>query len=104
MFDELDHLREDARLAALLTHYAECGDADREAWQDRLMALDGVPPETLVKLHGALLAFDWLEQNTGTVPASRPDTVPQCYRITAAGQRALRKARLPADEDVADAA
>jgi hypothetical protein len=104
MFDELDHLREDARLAALMTHYAECGDADAEAWQDRLMALDGVLPETLVKLHGALLAFDWLEQNTGAVVAGGPGSVPQCYRITAAGRRALRKAKLPREDDLAEAA
>ncbi len=104
MFDELDHLREDARLAGLLTHYAECGAADREAWQDRLMTLDGVPADTLVKLHGALIAFDWLEQNTGATPDARPGAVPQCYRITPAGQRALRKARLPVEEDLAEAA
>jgi hypothetical protein len=104
MFDELEHLREDARLATLLTHYAEKGEADREAWQDRLMALEGVPADTLVKLHGALLAFDWLEQNTGITPVLRPAAVPQCYRITGAGRRALRRARLEADADEAEAA
>jgi hypothetical protein len=104
MFDELDHLREDARLAALLIHYAEKGAADREAWQDRLMALDGVPADTLVKLHGALLAFDWLEQNTGVTVVPRPAAVPQCYRITLAGQRALRRARRELDSDEAEAA
>jgi hypothetical protein len=104
MFDELDHLREDARLAALLQHYGEKGAADREAWQDRLVELDGVPAETLVRLHGALLAFDWVEQNTGATPALQVAPVPQCYRITLAGQRALRRVRREQDDDEALAA
>jgi hypothetical protein len=104
MIDELDHLREDTRLASLLTHYAEREAIDPEAWQDRLGELDGVPPETLVKLHGALLAFDWLEQNTGATPVLQPGAVPLCYRITPAGRRALRNAWRPRDEDEAQAA
>jgi hypothetical protein len=100
MFDEFDPLRADARLAALLAHYVELGAADREAWQDRVMGLNGVPPEGLVKLHGTLLAYDWLEQNTGVTPAGRPAVVPQCYRVTAAGRRALKASRQPDAEEV----
>jgi hypothetical protein len=101
MFDELDHLREDPRLAALLSHYAEKGVADREAWQDRVMELDGVAAEGLVKLHGSLLAYDWIEQNTGTTTALPGGGLPHCYRITAAGRRALRTAWLRRDADEA---
>jgi hypothetical protein len=94
MFDDLDNLREDDRLRILLEHYAELGAADREVWQDRVMELPGVPADALVKLHGRLLACDWLEQNTGVTPVLRPGGVPGCYRITGAGVRALKQARL----------
>jgi hypothetical protein len=90
MFDELEWLAESEHLFALLAHYAEPGLTDREAWQDRLMEMDGVRPEDLVKLHGELLACDWIEQNTGATPAPRAGTVPQCYRVTAAGLRAFK--------------
>jgi hypothetical protein len=101
MFDVLDHLREDSHLAALLAHYTERGAEDREAWQDRVMRLDGVASEALVKLHGSLLAYDWIEQNTGTTPLV-PGGVPrQCYRVTAAGRRAFRTAWVRPDADEA---
>jgi hypothetical protein len=101
MFDDLEHLRQDARLAALLSHYAEKGAADGEAWQDRVMELDGVAAEALVKLHGSLLAYDWIEQNTGTTAAVPGGGLPHCYRVTAAGRRALRTAWLRRDADEA---
>jgi hypothetical protein len=82
MFDELERLGKDDNLFALLAHYARPGAADREAWQSRLTAIEGVRPEELVKLHGELIAYDWVEQNTGEVPA--------CYRVTPAGLRAFR--------------
>ena len=104
MFDALEHLREDPCLAALLAHYAETGADDREAWQDRVMEWDGAAAEALVGLHGCLLAHDWIEQNTGVTPAARPGAVPQCYRVTAAGRRALTNARLRPDADEAEAA
>lgn len=63
MFDDLDRLRDNEVLSALLEHYA--GFAEREAWQDRLMQLDGADRNHLVRLHGELLAFGWIEQNTG---------------------------------------
>jgi len=49
------------------------------------MHLEGVAPPELVKLHGELIAFGWVEQNTGEVPI--------CYRITPAGSRAMRQAQ-----------
>ena len=106
MFDELDRLKESLELLHLLTHYAEVGAADRQAWQDRLMSLKGVEPKELVKLHGELIAYTWVVQNTGVVPVLKPGTVAGCYRITAAGMRALRQARgelLPEDEDESEA-
>jgi hypothetical protein len=97
MFDELDYLRESPDLQRLLGHYAEAGAADREAWQDRLMELEGVEPRELVRLHGLLLVFNWVEQNTGNTSACRSGVVPACYRITAAGLRATKLARGPAE-------
>ena len=47
----------------------------------------------LIWLHGQLLARGWLEQNTGATPVPRPGAVAACYRVTAAGLRALRQAR-----------
>ena len=57
------------------------------------MQMEGVEPKELVKLHGELIAFNWIEQNTGQVPIS--------YRITQAGQKALRLA-LESDSDEAE--
>ncbi|MHB1426856.1 MAG: hypothetical protein ACYC3I_27175 [Gemmataceae bacterium] len=104
MFDELDRLRDVKELFALLRHYQQAGQADREAWQDRLAEMDSVEPRQLVKLHGELLAYGWLEQNTGlTPPPSSPSNlggdkgggraVAGCYRITVAGVRALKQVR-----------
>jgi hypothetical protein len=91
--DEMQRLRESEALAWLLAHYADLGAADREAWQDRLMHLEGVEPRQLVLLHGELIAYGWLEQNTGSTAVLKAGAVPACYRITAVGVRALRQAR-----------
>jgi hypothetical protein len=93
MFDELERLGESEHLFALLAHYARAGAIDREAWQDRLMAREGARPEDLVKLHGELLAYDWIEPNTAGTVAPRAGAVLQCYRITAAGLRAFQQGR-----------
>ena len=90
MFHELDCLRESPELQRLLGHYAEAGAADRDAWQDRLMGLEGVEARELVRLHGLLIAFGWVEQHTGNTPTCRPGAVPGCYRVTTAGLRALK--------------
>jgi hypothetical protein len=91
MFDELERLAENAHLFALLAHYARAGVVDREVWQDRLMEMANIRPEDLAKLHGELIAYDWVEQNTGAAAAPRAGAVPQCYRVTPAGLRAFRQ-------------
>jgi hypothetical protein len=83
MLDDIQRLRSNPSLLQLLSHYADLGKEDREVWQKRLMQLDGVEPSELVKLHGELIAFSWVDQNTGHVPC--------CYRITLAGQRAIQQ-------------
>src|SRR5581483_5938285 len=99
MFDELQRLREVPGLLRLLTHYADAGAADHEAWQDRLMELAEVAPRDLVTLHGELIAHGWVEQNTGVTPHAQPGRVAGCYRVTPAGLRALRRAQSLADDD-----
>ena len=93
MFDALERLCGSEGLRALLAHYADRGRADRQAWQDRVLQADGLAPRELTKLHGELLAFGWVEQNTGSTPAPRRCEAPACYRVTPAGLRALRQAR-----------
>jgi hypothetical protein len=93
MFDEMERLRAAKGLCELLAHYAGLGADDRQVWQDRLGQVDGASARELVQLHGELLAYGWLEQNTGATPVLRKGSVPQCYRVTAAGRRALKQAR-----------
>lgn len=93
MFDELERLRTCEVLVRLLNHYAELGQVDRSIWQDRLMELDGVLTAELTRLHGELIAFDWIEMNVGFTTGKRPETVASCYRITLAGVRALKRAQ-----------
>lgn len=91
MLDDLDHLRENSSLLELLGHYAETGEENREAWQDRLMQLEGRAPRELTKLHGQLLGFGWIEQNTGHTPVLRPGSAAACYRVTHSGLKAFRE-------------
>jgi len=95
MIDELELLRQTPVLRKLLGHYAQLAGHDRTAWQDRLMQLDELPPREMTRLHGELIAFNWLEQNTAGCPGLRQGVVPCCYRVTTAGLRALKQA----DED-----
>jgi len=99
MFDELQLLRDSEPLSRLLNHYAQLGATDRDVWQDRLMSLEGVDAKELTKLHGELLAFAWIEQNTGATPRANPGVLAGCYRITPAGQRALKRAQTEPDSE-----
>jgi hypothetical protein len=93
MFDEMDRLRDMKALSALLAYYAELARPDRQVWQDRIQELHGVEARELIKLHGELIAYGWLEQNTGATPVLKPGSAPACYRITPAGLRALKQLR-----------
>jgi hypothetical protein len=103
MFDEGQLLVQESDLLRLLAHYAQAGAVDREAWQDRVMQLDGVAVEQVTRLHGRLLACDWIEQNTGMTPALKPGIVAQCYRVTTGGVRALKRALLQRDNEEVEA-
>jgi hypothetical protein len=93
MFNELERLRDVPELCELLTHYAEAAAPDRQAWQDRRAELGELGQRELVRLHGELLAYGWLEQNTGATPVLESGAARQCYRVTPAGLRALKQAR-----------
>jgi hypothetical protein len=82
MLDELDRLRNNPHLLNLLNYYAHLGQENREVWQARLMVIDGLDAADITKLHGELIAFSWVDQNTGHTPGG--------YRITSQGQRAIR--------------
>ena len=91
MFDESQRLQENPHLLFLLSHYAQQGTEDRAIWRDRVMQMESVEPKQLSVLHGELIAFDWIEQNTGQA-ISRPDgTLSSCYRITLNGLREFCK-------------
>ena len=92
MLNELERLRDVPELAALLAHYADAGAADRQAWQDRPAEFAGLGGREVVRLHGELLAYGWLEQNTGATPVLQAGPARQCYRATPAGLRALKQA------------
>jgi hypothetical protein len=93
MFDELERLRDTPDLLTLLGDYADLAAPDRQAWHDRRMQQDGCEGKQLSRLHGELMAYGWLEQNTGVVPAARKDQAPGCYRVTRAGIKALEQVR-----------
>jgi hypothetical protein len=92
MIDELERLGGNVHLLQLLNHYALLGAADRTIWQDRLMKIDGLGLRDLQRLHGELIAFGWIEQNTGMTPVLKLGTAAGCYRITTQGLRALKAA------------
>ena len=94
-FDGLERLRTKSDLRRLLTHYLELAESDRTAWQDRLMVMEGFERQELSKLHGELIAFGWIEQNTGNITVLRAEAVPGCYRITLAGLRAVKQIQAP---------
>jgi hypothetical protein len=93
MFNELERLRDVSGLHDLLDHYAGLAGPDRLVWQDRLLEMGSVAGRDLARLHGELLAYGWLEQNTGVTPLVRKGEAPGCYRVTPAGLRALKRFR-----------
>ena len=99
MDDDLERLAKDERLYRLLEHYHRVAGDDREAWHDRVMEWEGGSPADLARWHGALLAAAWVEMNTGATPALAPGHVAGCYRVTAAGRQALKRARVAENDD-----
>jgi len=91
MLDFPKRLRENAQLLALLSHYAQLGAEDRTVWQDRLMEMEGVDSKALTVLHGELIAFDWIEQNTGHALGKPDGTISGCYRVTQNGLWEFRR-------------
>jgi hypothetical protein len=87
MLDESQRLRENPHLLSLLSHYAQQGTEDRATWRDRLMQMEGIEPKQLSVLHGELIAFDWIEQNTGQASPMKDGVLANCYRITLNGLR-----------------
>ena len=94
MFDDLEILRENPQLLWLFSHYAKLAEPHRETWHGRLMEMEGVGATELAQLHGELIAFDWIEQNTGQTPC--------CYRLTFAGLRAYRELQMSLNEGASD--
>lgn len=87
MFGESQRLRENTHLLFLLSHYAQQGAEDWTTWRDRLMQIEGVDAKQLSALHGELMAFDWIEQNTGQATGMKGGSIANCYRITLNGLR-----------------
>jgi hypothetical protein len=93
LFDEMDRLAEVRPLYDLLVHYSTLGAENREVWQDRLAEMAGLDGRQLIRLHGELLAYGWIEQNTGLTPVLKLGAAPLCYRVTPSGLRAVKQAR-----------
>lgn len=93
MFDDIQRLQDDGQLANLLFHFADAGKADRYAWQNRVMAIEGVNPKELTRLHGELIAFDWIEQNSGHTATVAEPIGARCYRVTLNGLRTTAQLR-----------
>ena len=94
MLDDLERLRTSEPLRQLLMHYSRLAEPSREVWQDRLMSLDGVEARELTKLHGLLMAMDWIELKCGHFSAGTNSPAPGCYRVTNAGLRALKQVQV----------
>jgi hypothetical protein len=93
MFNELERLRDSGELFSLLSHYAELAVPDRQVWQDRRMQQEECAVREMMRLHGELIAYGWVEQNTGVATTLRAGEAPGSYRITPAGLRALKQVK-----------
>ena len=98
MNDGLKQLVRDEQLYRLLSHYHATAEDDRERWLDRVAEWQDGRPEALTRWHGRLIASAWIEQNTGHTPPPAGGRVGQCYRLTAAGRRALKQVQEHVDE------
>ena len=99
MYDGLQQLARDEQLYQLLSHYHAAAGDDRERWLDRVAEWQDGRPEELTRWHGRLLASAWIEQHTGHSPPPTGGRVGQCYRVTAAGRKALKHVQEHVAED-----
>jgi hypothetical protein len=104
MLDEMQRLRTQRGLFPLLFHYHQLAENDRAVWQDRLGVCERFEGKEMSRLFGELIACGWLEQNTGETPVLDNGRVAGCYRITLAGQRAVRHAMAAPEDEIAAAA
>jgi len=102
MIEERQRLQECPLLHCLLRHYAELGRVDRTIWQDRLMELEGAESPALVKLHGELLAYEWIEMNVGYSSGGKAGG--NIYRVTLDGLRALGQFQASPEDEAATTA
>lgn len=75
----------------LLIKYFKELPEERQQWQPRVMEVSGVEQKELTYLHGMLIAYGWIEQNSGYLDQlERAEQVVGCYRITSLGTREVR--------------
>lgn len=93
MFDEMDRLRSSELLYDLLERYVTLGKEDRQIWQERFLEVDGIEGKELTRAYGELIAYGWIEQNTGATPVLELGKHMACYRVTTGGQKAWKEIR-----------
>ena len=91
MLENLDRLRNNPQLLQLFNYCARPGKANLEAWHARSAHLQCDGKIDLVKLHGELIAFDFIEQNTGQLPCR--------YRLNRGGLKAIREIESSSDDE-----
>ena len=96
MLDGPERLRSSPQLLQLFTHYARLCEENPEAWQVRLTQMEGDGRVDLVKLHGELIAFDFVELDSGQMPCR--------YRLTRAGLKLFQQIKEETTEVVNQAA
>jgi hypothetical protein len=83
MFPSHDAESVDPRMVALLKHYAPSTAEERDRWHERVGEWPGASERDLARVHGDLIAADWLEWGLHNCEGR--------YRVTAAGRSALRR-------------
>lgn len=90
MINELERLRDNPQLQLLLGYYAEAGVTAPGEWLDRVMALPGVEVRHMSRLHGQLIAHDWLEHEADRTAIASVAVSRARYRVTEAGLQASK--------------
>ena len=63
------------------------------------MDLEGVQTQELSRLHGELIAHDWIEVNVGFTTGKTGGAAASGYRITLGGLRAIKRAQSEPEDD-----